>query len=173
MGHPTTRCHIWPRWIGGATAPANLPCGPPSLFLLVRVFQGLFVYLERLEATLPWWPGLEREVDAETLAAARAFEPPRIERERRPRRQADARPSPRSAPEGRDRRTRAGADDPRPPRARGPHARGGDPEEVRRRVAESGVDIAEIEARAKRTRLAPQLLLLHCEAEKSCGVWLE
>jgi len=35
------------------------------------------------------------------------------------------------------------------------------------------VEIAAIEARAKRTRLEPQLLFLHHEGDRSYRVWLE
>ncbi len=47
--------------------------GPADVVLLLRIFQGLFNHLERLDAKLPWWPLLVQAVGEETLAEARAL----------------------------------------------------------------------------------------------------
>ena len=145
--------------------------GPPSLFLLMRAFQGLFLYLERLDATLPWWPILERALTPELLERARAFEPPRPDAD------PDA-PIPSRGARAQLLRIEIRIPDQEPTTLSLPAREAlslGEviPEDIRQRIATSGVEIAAIEARAKRTRLEPQLLFLHHEGDRSYRVWLE
>lgn len=143
--------------------------GPPELFLLMRAFHGLFHYLDRLGIVLPWWPLLVRSVPESVFDAARAFEPESVQRDRVSR-STNAR-----AKLLRVEIHREGEDDTvlSMPAREALKLSEVIPDDVRRRIEQGGVDLVAIEARARDTRLAPQLLFNHREPGKAYRVWLE
>ena len=145
--------------------------GPPELFLLMRAFHGLFLYLEKLGIALPWWPLVKRSVPKELLDRARAFEPPHLPRVR-------VRPSRARAKLLRVEIHSETAAHEEPttlamPAREALELREVIPDDVQRRIEASGTDLSALQARVRQTELAPQLLFHHHSGGKHYRVWLE
>lgn len=142
--------------------------GPPSLFLLMRAFQGLVIQLKALDVNLPWWPVLQHALGSQRLAQAREFTPPAPDVKRAPARPGDAtllrvRIDAEAGPEL----------DLVLPASEALKLRALAPPAATDEIEAAGVDLRAIEQRLAKQGLKPQLLLEHQGNGRTYRIQLE